>query len=231
MDMGTGGRERGGAGFQDMGLGKIQELADLILEIIWDSLMEVSASKQVPDNEEEDIEEAVQENRLTLDSLAEGCWLFKTAFDFFYHTDPSVIMIWNWSKPWKEDWYHICHWFVVMSCPTLCNTMDCTPGFSVDGILQARILEWVAISFSGGSSWPSDWTCISCTGKWGLTVRNTWDVSIMLPWMPTSPASLSTSSSFSTSSTPETARPTPPLAPQGTHREHLCDDLLPLNEQ
>ena len=35
--------------------------------------MEVSASKQVPDNEEEDIEEAVQENRLTLDSLAEGC--------------------------------------------------------------------------------------------------------------------------------------------------------------
>ena len=34
-------------------------------------------------------------------------------------------------------------------CPTLCNPMDCSPlGFSVHGILQARILEWVAISFS-----------------------------------------------------------------------------------
>ena len=37
--------------------------------------------------------------------------------------------------------------------PTLCNPMDCNPpGFSVHGILQARILEWVAISFSRGSS-------------------------------------------------------------------------------
>ena len=53
--------------------------------------MEVGASKQVPDSEEEDIEEAVPENRLMLDSLAEGCWLFKTAFDFFYHTDHSMI--------------------------------------------------------------------------------------------------------------------------------------------
>ena len=37
-------------------------------------------------------------------------------------------------------------------CLTLCDTMDCyLPGSSVHGILQARILEWVAISFSGGS--------------------------------------------------------------------------------
>ena len=39
------------------------------------------------------------------------------------------------------------------SCPTLCNPMDCSPpGSSVHGILQARILEWVAISFFRGSS-------------------------------------------------------------------------------
>ena len=39
------------------------------------------------------------------------------------------------------------------SCPTLCDPMDCSPsGSSVHGILQARILEWVAISFSRGSS-------------------------------------------------------------------------------
>ena len=37
----------------------------------------------------------------------------------------------------------------LQSCPTLCDTMDCSlPGFSVHGILQARTLEWVAISFS-----------------------------------------------------------------------------------
>ena len=48
-------------------------------------------------------------------------------------------------------------------CPTLCDPMDCsTSGFSVHGILQARILEWVAISFSRGSSRPRDRTQISC---------------------------------------------------------------------
>ena len=42
---------------------------------------------------------------------------------------------------------------VTQSCPTLCNSMDCNPpGFSVHGISQARILEWIAISFSKGSS-------------------------------------------------------------------------------
>ena len=42
---------------------------------------------------------------------------------------------------------------------TLYNPMDCNlPGFSVHEILQARILEWVASSFSSGFSWPRDWT-------------------------------------------------------------------------
>ena len=48
------------------------------------------------------------------------------------------------------------------SCPTLCDSMDCSPpGFSVHGILQARIREWVAILFSRGSSQPRDWTWVS----------------------------------------------------------------------
>ena len=52
---------------------------------------------------------------------------------------------------------------VAQSCPTLCDTMDCSlPGFSVHGISQARILEWVAISFSRGSSQPRDRTQVSC---------------------------------------------------------------------
>ena len=49
------------------------------------------------------------------------------------------------------------------SCPTLCYPVDCSPpGSPVHGISQARILEWVAISSSRGSSWPRDWTNISC---------------------------------------------------------------------
>ena len=48
-------------------------------------------------------------------------------------------------------------------CLTLCDPMDYSlPGSSVHGILQARILEWVAISSRRRSSWPRDWTCISC---------------------------------------------------------------------
>ena len=69
---------------------------------------------------------------------------------------------------------HICHivccWCVVAkSCLTLCNPMDCSPpGSSVHGISQAWILEWVAMSSLGDSSWPRDQTwvsCISCLGR------------------------------------------------------------------
>ena len=46
---------------------------------------------------------------------------------------------------------------VAQSCLTLCNTMDCSPpGSSVHGILQAGILEWVAIPFSRGSPQPRE---------------------------------------------------------------------------
>ena len=49
-----------------------------------------------------------------------------------------------------------------------CDPMDCSPpGSSVDVTLQARILGWVAISFSRGSSWPRNQTQVSCTaGRW-----------------------------------------------------------------
>ena len=49
--------------------------------------------------------------------------------------------------------------FITQSCLILCHPMDCSPsGSSVHGILQARILEWVAIPFSRGSSWFRDRT-------------------------------------------------------------------------
>ena len=55
-------------------------------------------------------------------------------------------------------------------CPTLCDLMECSlPGSSIHGILQARILEWVAMPSSRGSSWPRDWTCISCLPAWEVS--------------------------------------------------------------
>ena len=69
-----------------------------------------------------------------------------------------------------EKELHICmfiHWKVKvksLSRVWLCDPVDCSPpGSSIHGILQARILEWVAISFSRGSSPPRDWTQVSCT--------------------------------------------------------------------
>ena len=68
---------------------------------------------------------------------------------------------------------------VAQSCPTLCNPMDCSPpGPFVHGILQARILEWVAILFSRGSSWPGDRNQVSCTAGRFFTVWATREA----PW-------------------------------------------------
>ena len=64
------------------------------------------------------------------------------------------------AKSWTRlsDWTEL-NW-------TLCDLMDCSqPGFSVTGILQARILESVVIFSSRGSSQPKDWTHISCIGR------------------------------------------------------------------
>ena len=60
---------------------------------------------------------------------------------------------------------------VPQSCLTLFNFVDCSPpGSSVHGILQARILEWVAIPFSRGSSWPRNWTRVSCIAGRSFTI-------------------------------------------------------------
>ena len=59
--------------------------------------------------------------------------------------------------------YLIVYVLVAQSCLTLCDLMGCSPpGSSVHGILQARILEWVATLFSRRSSWPRDRMKFSC---------------------------------------------------------------------
>ena len=80
---------------------------------------------------------------------------------------------------WKTPWYYcICKYLVLVakSCLTLCDPMDCSPsGFSVHGMSRARILEWVAISFSRGSSWPGDWIHI-CIGRWTFFFPHHWAI-------------------------------------------------------
>ena len=66
-------------------------------------------------------------------------------------------------KSWKA--------LVTQSCPTLRNLMDCSPpGSSVHEISEARILEWVAVSFSWEYSWPRDQTQVSCIAGGFFTI-------------------------------------------------------------
>ena len=68
-------------------------------------------------------------------------------------------------------WVSMC----AQSCPTLCDSMDCSPpGSSVHGTFQERILEWVAISSFRGSSWPRDQTHVSCVFCIGRQILCTW---------------------------------------------------------
>ena len=87
-----------------------------------------------------------------------------------------VYMCWISQHPDRKQLSHS-NWVirsesVVQLCPTLCDPMDCRPlGSSVCGISQSRILEWVAIFFSRGSSQPKDQTWVShvsCIGRWVL---------------------------------------------------------------
>ena len=75
---------------------------------------------------------------------------------------------------------HVCI-LVAQLCPTLCGPVDCSsPGSSVHWIFQAKILEWVAIPFSKGSSWPRDRTQVSCIAGRFLTLWATKETSLPL---------------------------------------------------
>ena len=86
------------------------------------------------------------------------------------HGDSTAFKLTTWPSSWYEilaTWNPLC--FSCHLVAKLCMSdslqphMDCSlPDSSVHGISQARILEWVAISFPKGSSWPRDQTHISC---------------------------------------------------------------------
>ena len=70
---------------------------------------------------------------------------------------------------------------IAQSCLTLWDPMDCNPpGSSVHGIFPAWILEWVAISYSRGSSLTRDQTCVSFSGRWILSQWANWEAHIAL---------------------------------------------------
>ena len=79
------------------------------------------------------------------------------------HISPVLYITFLWL------FYFMC--LVTQSCPTLYDPMDCSPlGSSVHGDLQARILEWVAMPSSMGSSQPRDGTQVSCIAGRFLTI-------------------------------------------------------------
>ena len=87
-------------------------------------------------------------------------------------------MVWNMNIILWDTWLSLISWCVwAQSCPAFWDSKDCSPpGSSLHGISQARILEWVAISFSRESSRPRDWTLVSFFGRWILYHCTTWEV-------------------------------------------------------
>ena len=70
---------------------------------------------------------------------------------------------------WWTSWYVKVNRKVAQSCPNLCDPIDCSlPGSSLLGILQARILEWVAVPFSKWSSQSRDGTQVLPHCRWIL---------------------------------------------------------------
>ena len=107
--------------------------------------------------------------------------LSSTLVALYKHSFPCLLLVWNFpndillgkrifnSHAYRSIWNTSMKVekkvkvLVAQSCPALCNPMDCSsPGSLVCGILQARILEWVVIPFSRGSSWLRDRTQVSC---------------------------------------------------------------------
>ena len=88
---------------------------------------------------------------LQIVSISKSMWLSKMLTFSFY------------VSPTKYSWSEV---KVTQSCLTLCDPMICT----VHGILQPRILGWVAFPFSRGSSQPRDWTEVSCTAGRFFTI-------------------------------------------------------------
>ena len=114
-------------------------------------------------------------------------WLQKGRQAIRYGLDQGCYICLIFSMCICGQWWFICSHsccLVAKSCLTLCKPMDCSlPGSSVYGIFQARMLEWVAISFSTGSSWPRDQTHVSSLAS-GIFITKPPGKPYLLTWLP-----------------------------------------------
>ena len=122
----------------------------------------------------------------TLDSQAHITWLGRWWFTCrsfllgYHYRDRGLIPSFHVSSTPRRACYMprvlVCLWLSRSVMPD-CDHIGGSPlGSSVHGIFQARILVWVAISFSRGSSWPKDPTCVSCLSREILYCWVTWEV-------------------------------------------------------
>ena len=95
------------------------------------------------------------EDALSIALPAQGQWQDNETIYWSNHSDEmQLTSVCPSGWKWKNE--------VAQLCPTLCDPKNCSPpGSSVHRIFQARVLEWVAISFSRASSQPRDPTCVS----------------------------------------------------------------------
>ena len=128
-------------------------------------------------------------------SPTQWTWVWASSGSWWWTRKPGVLQSLGLHKV-RHDWDTEPNWteflgggimkvytWVLSRVWYFCHTMDCSPpSSSVHGIFQARILEWVAISFSKGSSWPRNWShisCFSCIGKQILYHCTMWEGGIM----------------------------------------------------
>ena len=99
-------------------------------------------------------------------------WAFQRYADTWTQLPDPKSRIYSFPKwiPLRTDLpVHADYRIVTQSCLTHCNAMHCSlPGSSVHEISQTRLLEWVAMSFSRGSSQPREQTHVTCIGRWIL---------------------------------------------------------------
>ena len=106
-------------------------------------------------------------------SLIRWMWVWVSSGSWWWTGKPDVLQSTG-SQRVTHDWATELNWSICASGLSrfsrvqLCDPMDCSPpGSSVQGILQARILEWVAMPSSRGSSQPRDQTHVSYTSSIG----------------------------------------------------------------
>ena len=126
-------------------------------------------------------------------SSADGCKHYGVSvYHRVFEHDKIINILFDFFGCWKQN---VCANYCCVSvcsvaqwCPTYLQSRGFSlPGSSVHGIFQVRILEWIAISSSRGSSWPRDQSCSSCIGRilyhWAVKLSLVRTINIQAIWL------------------------------------------------